>query len=65
MKELYVLIEWPQSQVISDWKSEYYEQCILAEDAGIMVPVGLWCKYLVDSEKFIDEEEVLNSALIN
>ena len=56
MNNLYVLIEWPQSQIISDWKSEYYEQCIFIDDAGIMVPAELWSQYEIDSEKFIREE---------
>ena len=56
MNKLYVLIEWPQSQIISDWKSEYYEQCIFVDDAGVMVPAELWSQYEIDSEKFVREE---------
>ena len=42
----YVRVDWPESQVIMDWKEEYQDQTILIDDAGYMVPKDLWEKHI-------------------
>lgn len=49
--EAYVRIDWPESQVIMDWKEEYQDQTILIDDAGYMVPVEVWSKYQTNPEQ--------------
>lgn len=42
----YVRVDWPESQVIMDWKEEYQDQTILIDNAGYMVPKDLWEKHI-------------------
>lgn len=56
-KELYVKVDWPESQVIMDWKEEYQDQTILIDDAGYMVPEELWEKHISNPEQFCQIEE--------
>lgn len=41
----YVRVDWPESQVIMDWKEEYQNQTILIDNAGYMVPKDLWLEH--------------------
>lgn len=42
----YVRVDWPESQVIMDWKEEYQDQTILIDNAGYMVPKDLWEQHI-------------------
>lgn len=51
---VYVRVDWPESQVIMDWKEEYQDQVIPIEDAGYMVPVEIWSRFQVNSSIFTE-----------
>lgn len=53
MRDLYIKIEWPESQSILDWKSEFHDQVYPIDNLGYMVPVELWESYKKNPDPFI------------
>lgn len=53
MRDLYIKIEWPESQPILDWKSEFHDQVYPIDDFGYMVPAELWESYKKNPDSFI------------
>jgi hypothetical protein len=41
-QNLYIKVDWPESQVIMNWKECYILQTFGIDDMGYMVPVELW-----------------------
>ena len=49
MKQLYVVIDWPESQIIPQFPREYSDQCLEVNGTHptYAVPVEIWNDYLM------------------
>ena len=60
-RQLYVVVDWPESQIIPQFLPKYYEQCIPLAGNSYMyaVPVEIWNNYINDPDSVIsiDNEE--------
>lgn len=56
-RELFVRIEWPESQSIMNWEREYTTQCFSLDDMSYMVPVDLWNDYQQNPDKYNTGED--------
>lgn len=54
----YILVQWPESQSIFNWKDEYYKYCIPVEDMAIMVPSELYWDYTKNPLKYESENQL-------
>jgi hypothetical protein len=56
-RPLYVIIEWPESQIIPQLPSEHFDKCwsIDATYPTFAVPVEIWNGYLAGEIKIIEE----------
>ena len=60
-RQLYVVVDWPESQIIPQFLPKYFDECLATEGVGptYAVPVEIWDKYLSDEDSVIslDNEE--------
>ena len=60
-RPLYVIIGWPESQIIPQFLPKYFDKCLATEGTypTYAVPVEIWNKYLSDEDSVIsrDNEE--------
>ncbi|MEE1082152.1 MAG: hypothetical protein UH850_00200 [Paludibacteraceae bacterium] len=38
----YIKVDWPESQVVQDFKNEYLEECYPVDDMAFFVPEVIW-----------------------
>lgn len=39
---MYVKVDWPESQVVQDFKNKYLEECYPVDDMAFFVPEVIW-----------------------
>jgi hypothetical protein len=52
-RQMYVKIDWPESQPILDWKPEFHDQVYPIDNFGYMVPCELWDEFTFNPNVFI------------
>ena len=60
-RQLYVVVDWPESQIIQQFLPKYFDKCLATEGVGptYAVPVEIWNNYINDPDSVIlrDNEE--------
>lgn len=41
----YVKVDWPESQIVQDFKGDYLDQCYQADNMSVFVPDSIWQLY--------------------
>lgn len=55
---MYVKVDWPESQVVQDFKNKYLEECYPVDDMAFFVPEAIWQLFKqCPDEVIITEEE--------
>ena len=46
-RQLYVVVDWPESQIIQQFLPKYFDKCLATEGVGptYAVPVEIWNNY--------------------
>mgnify|MGYP003465768128 CR=1 FL=1 len=50
----YIIVDWPESQEIYDFKSIYSEDCYWADDCVCFVPEDVWDLYRTSPDMVLD-----------
>lgn len=55
---MYVKVDWPESQIVQEFKGKYLDECYYVDGMSVFVPEPIWTLYKrCPDEVIITEEE--------
>lgn len=55
---MYVKVDWPESQIVQEFKGKYLDECYYVDGMSVFVPEPIWALYKrCPDEVIITEEE--------